>query len=449
MRRGARLGLALALAGGLAVAPMASARTLSTEIDRRATLVEPRLIAWRRDIHSHPELGNGEVRTAKLVADHLRALGLEVRTGVGGTGVVGVLRTGRPGPVVALRADMDALPVQEATGLPFASQATGDYRGKVGPVMHACGHDAHVAILMATAEVLTALKPDLRGVVVFVFQPAEEGPADFTPEGARSWGAKRMVEDGVLDDPKVDAVFGLHVLSGVASGRLEWRSGPTLASADRFQIRVQGRQTHGSAPWRGVDPITLAAQVVMGLQTISSRQVDVTKAPSVITLGQIHGGARENIIPDAVDLEGTIRTYDRAMQLDIHKRIKRTAELISESGGGSADVKIVELFPPTVNDDELTRQMSPTLQRVMGPGNWNDAPDKRTGSEDFPFFGARAPSLYVHLGVTPPDKLQTAAANHSPLFYVDEAALRQGVRVMTSLAADYLNGVGAKPSTAR
>lgn len=278
MSRAYRVGCALAAWCALASAS-ATAQPLSAAIDRQAAAVEPRLIAWRRDIHQHPELGGREVRTAKVVADHLRSLGLEVRTGVGGTGVVGVLRSGRPGPVVALRADMDALPVLEASGLPFASRDTGDYRGKIGPVMHACGHDAHVAILMATATVLSAVKADLRGAVVFIFQPAEEGPADFTPDGSRSWGARRMVEDGAMDDPKVDAIFGLHVISGVPSGRLEWRSGPTLASADRFQIRVKGRQTHGSAPWRGVDPITLSAQVILGLQTISSRQVDVTKAP--------------------------------------------------------------------------------------------------------------------------------------------------------------------------
>ncbi len=434
-----RAGLALTLVG-IMIGGTATAQSLPESIDRRASAIEGRLIAWRRDIHAHPELGNREVRTAKIVADHLRGLGLEVRTGVAGTGVVAVLRTGRPGPTVALRADMDALPVLEATGLPFASKDTGDYRGKVGPVMHACGHDAHVAILMATAEVLAALKGDLRGTVVFVFQPAEEGPADFTPDGARSWGARRMVEDGALNTPKVDAVFALHVLSGVPSGQLEWRAGSTLASADRFLIRIKGRQTHGSAPWRGVDPITLAAQVVLGLQTISSRQVDVTKAPSVITVGQIHGGTRENIIPDTVELEGTIRTYDRAMQLDIHQRIRRTAALISESGGGGAEVQIVELFPPTANDPALTRRMAPTLKRVMGAGHWNDAPDRRTGSEDFPFFAASAPGLYVHLGVTPPDRLASAPANHSPLFVIDEAALRQGVRVMSNLAADFLNG---------
>lgn len=441
------------LAGGLAAAalsaclllPMpAAAQGLAGEIDTRARTVESKLIAWRRDIHEHPELGNQEVHTSKLVADHLRSLGLDVRTGVAGYGVVGVLKGGRRGPVVALRADMDALPVKEEVDVPFASRATGVYRGKDGPVMHACGHDTHVAILMATAEVLAAMKAKLPGTVVFLFQPAEEGPADFTPDGKRFWGARQMVAEGALEHPKVDAIFGLHVIAGIPSGHLEWRTGPTLASADMLQIRVNGRQTHGSKPWGGVDPIVLAAQVVLGLQTIQSEQVDVTKEPSILTLGQIHGGTRENIIPDHVDMEGSIRTYDRAMQQDIHWRIKRTAEMIAQSAGGSAQVNIVELFHATVNDPELTRRMGPTLQRVMGPGHWNDSVNKRTGSEDFSFYQDTVPGLYVHLGVTPPDKLKDAAANHSPLFYVDEAALVQGVRVMANLAVDYLSGAPAK-----
>jgi amidohydrolase len=413
---------------------------LEREIDARAVAVESRLIAWRRDIHEHPELGNQEVRTARLVSDHLRKLGLRTRTGVAGTGVVGVLEGGHPGPAVALRADMDALPVKEETGLAFASRAIGVYRGTKGPVMHACGHDAHVAILMATAEVLASMRAQLRGSVVFLFQPAEEGPADFTPDGQRLFGARQMVAEGALDDPKVVAVFGLHVAAGVRTGTLRWRSGPALSAGDRFSIRVQGRQTHGAMPWRGVDPVVLAAQIVLGLQTIQSRQVDVTKEPSILSIGQIHGGTRENIIPDYVDLEGTIRTYDGAMQDDIHRRIIRTATLIAESGGGSAQVDIVKLFPTTVNDPELSKRMAPTLKRVMGQGRWTDNAPKRTGAEDFPFYLREVPGLYVHLGVTPPDNLDTAAANHSPRFYIDEGALTQGVRVMASLAVEYLSG---------
>lgn len=437
-RRRALLALAGVAMLAASAASAARAQSLGPEIDRRAHAVEPRLIAWRRDIHQHPELGDEEQRTSALVAEHLRRLGLEVRTGVAGTGVVGVLRGAHPGPAVALRADMDALPVREESDVPFRSEATGVYRGKAGPVMHACGHDAHTAILMATAEVLAGLRDQLHGTVVFVFQPAEEGPADFTPDGQRSWGARQMVAEGALAHPQVSAIFGLHVMSNVESGTLQWRSGPTLASGDRFQIHVQGRQTHGGTPWRGVDPVVVAAQVVLGLQTIESRQVEVTKEPSVISIGQIHGGTRENIIPDAVDLEGTIRAYDRAMQTDIHQRIERTAKLVAESAGASAEVKIVELFHPTVNDPQLTARMAPTLKRVMGPGRWDDHPDKRTGSEDFSFYQDVTPGLFVHLGVTPRDQLASAAANHSPLFYVDERALVQGVRVMANLAVDYL-----------
>lgn len=440
--RGGVAGLTVAIAAS-AWSP-AAAQSLAGEIDRRAQAVEPKLIAWRRDIHEHPELGDLETRTSALVAEHLRRLGLEVRTGVAGTGVVAVLKGRFPGPAVALRADMDALPVREETDVPFRSVATATYRGKESPVMHACGHDAHTAILMATAEVLAGLRDQLHGSVVFVFQPAEEGPADFTPDGKRAWGARQMVTEGALAQPKVSAIFGLHVMSGVETGTLQWRSGPTLASGDMFQIRIRGRQTHGGTPWRGVDPVVIAAQVVLGLQTIESRQVEVTKEPSVISIGQIHGGTRENIIPDDVDLEGTIRAYDRQMQTDIHSRITRTAKLVAESAGGAADVNIVELFHPTVNDPDLTRRMAPTLKRVMGAGRWNDSPDKRTGSEDFSFYQDVTPGLFVHLGVTPRDRLASAAANHSPLFYVDERALVQGVRVMANLAADFLQAPPAR-----
>jgi len=433
----------LALALGCAFASHLPAQPPSLAIDERAKAVESELIAWRRDIHQHPELGNQELRTARLVADHLRTLGLRVRIGVAGTGVIGVLEGGRPGPAVALRADMDALPVEEATGLPFASKARGMYRGKDSPVMHACGHDAHVAILMATAKVLSAMRAQLAGSVVFLFQPAEEGPADFTPDGKRPFGAQRMVLDGALDNPKVEAIFGLHVAAGIPSGTLRWRSGPALSAADRFSIKVQGRQTHGALPWRGVDPIVLASQIVLGLQTIQSRQVDVTQEPSMISIGQIHGGTRENIIPDFVELEGTIRSFDSAMQDDIHARIVRTAELIARSGGGSAEIDIVKLFATTINDRSLSAQMGPTLQRVMGPGRWNDSADKRSGSEDFPFYLDKTPGLYMHLGVTPPEQVATAAANHSPQFFIDESALVHGVRVMANLAVDYLSGAPA------
>jgi amidohydrolase len=438
-----RIASALTVAA-LAAPLLGAAPNLSAEVDTRAKAVEGKLIAWRRDIHEHPELGEHEVRTAKLVADHLRSLGIEVREGVGKTGVVGVLRGGRLGRVVALRADMDALPVTEDTGLPFASKATTTWQGRQTGVMHACGHDAHTAILMSVAEVLAGMKDKLPGTVVFIFQPAEEGISDADAAGRKTWGASQMVEEGALDNPKVEAVFGLHVVSGVPSGQLRWRPGPTMASSDSVRITVKGRQTHGAIPWGGVDPIVLASQVVLGLQTIESRQVDVSKEPSILTIGQIHGGSRENIIPDDVAMEGTIRAYDREMQKDIQARVKRTAELIAQSGGGQALVNIIEKYPPTVNNPDLTAQMAPTLKRTAGEGHWNDNPPKVTASEDFSFFQQKVPGVFVHLGVTPPDKLATAAANHSPQFYVDEAALPLGVRALANLAVDYLQAPAAR-----
>lgn len=325
--------------GPLAPAPMPE---LATQIDQRAKAIEDKLIAWRRDIHQHPELGNQETRTAKLVADHLRALGMEVKTGVAGTGVVALLKGGKPGPVVALRADMDALPVKEQVDVPFASQAKGTYLGKEVDVMHACGHDAHTAILMATAEVLAGMKDQLPGSVKFIFQPAEESPADFEPDGKKIWGAKMMVQEGVLDNPKVDAIFGLHVSSSYPVGKLSWRSGPAMAAADQFWIDVTGKQTHGARPWSGIDPIVVSSQIILGLQTIPSRQINSMLEPAVITVGAIHGGNRMNIVPDSVAMTGTIRTYDEGMKKDIHQRIARTATQIAQSAGAKADVRVVE-----------------------------------------------------------------------------------------------------------
>ncbi|MGO4328450.1 amidohydrolase [Cupriavidus sp. 2TAF22] len=433
---------ALSLAAGLlCLAPAAhaqSADSLQAQIDTRAKAVEAQLIAWRRDIHQHPELGNYEVRTSKLVADHLRKLGMEVKTGVARTGVVGVLKGGKPGPVVALRADMDALPVKERVDVPFASKAKGQYLGKEVDVMHACGHDTHVAILMATAEVLAGMKDQLPGTVKFIFQPAEESPADFEPNGSNTWGAKQMVAEGVLDNPKVDAIFGLHVSSGIESGKLAWRSGPSMAAADQFWIDVKGRQTHGARPWGGIDPIVVASQIVMGLQTIQSRQVNAMLEPSVITVGTIHGGNRMNIVPEKVEMMGTVRTYDEGMKKDIHARMKRTTEAIATSAGAEATFKVVELYNATVNQPALTDKMAPTLKRVAGDGNWMIAP-KATASEDFSFYQEKVPGLFFNLGVTPKGTDVTkAASNHSPEFYVDEPALVNGVRALSNLTLDYM-----------
>jgi len=351
--------------GPLVPAPNAA---LSEQVEQRARAIEDKLIAWRRDIHQHPELGNQETRTSKLVADHLRALGMDVKTGVAGTGVVAVLKGGKPGPVVALRADMDALPVKEQVDVPFASKAKGTYLGKEVDVMHACGHDTHTAILMATAEVLAGMKDQLPGSVKFIFQPAEESPADFEPDGKKIWGAKMMVQEGVLENPKVDAIFGLHVSSAYPAGWLSWRSGPAMAAADQFWIDVTGKQTHGARPWSGIDPIVVSSQIILGLQTIPSRQINSMLEPAVITVGAIHGGNRMNIVPDSVAMTGTIRTYDEGMKKDIHQRIARTADMIAQSAGARADVRVVELYNATVNPPALTEKMGATLRRVAGEG---------------------------------------------------------------------------------
>ncbi|MPS76912.1 MAG: amidohydrolase [Achromobacter sp.] len=421
--------------GPLTPAPNAA---LSEQIDTRARAIEDKLIAWRRDIHQHPELGNQETRTAKLIADHLRALGMDVKTGVAGTGVVAVLKGGKPGPVVALRADMDALPVKEQVDVPFASKAKGTYLGKEVDVMHACGHDTHTAILMATAEVLAGMKDELPGSVKFIFQPAEESPADFEPDGKKIWGAKMMVQEGVLDNPKVDAIFGLHVSSAYPAGWLSWRSGPAMAAADQFWIDVTGKQTHGARPWSGIDPIVVSSQIILGLQTIASRQINSMLEPAVITVGAIHGGNRMNIVPDSVAMTGTIRTYDEGMKKDIHQRITRTADMIAQSAGAKADVRVVELYNATVNNPALTEKMGSTLRRVAGEGNYGLQP-KSTASEDFSFYQEKVPGMFFYLGVTPKGTdVDKAAPNHSPRFYVDESGLINGVRALSNLTVDYM-----------
>ena len=421
--------------GPLTPAPDAA---LAAQIDQRAKAIEDKLIAWRRDIHQHPELGNQETRTAKLVADHLRALGMEVKTGVAVTGVVAVLKGGKPGPVVALRADMDALPVKEQVDLPFASQAKGTYLGKEVDVMHACGHDTHTAILMATAEVLAGMKDELPGSVKFIFQPAEESPADFEPDGKKIWGAKMMVQEGVMENPKVDAIFGLHASSAYPAGWLAWRSGPAMSAADQFWIDVTGKQTHGARPWSGIDPIVVSSQIILGLQTIPSRQINSMLEPAVITVGAIHGGNRMNIVPDNVAMTGTIRTYDEGMKKDIHQRIARTADMIAQSAGAKADVRVVELYNATVNPPALTEKMGPTLRRVAGEGNYGLQP-KSTASEDFSFYQQKVPGLFFYLGVTPKGTdVDKAAPNHSPRFYVDESGLINGVRALSNLTVDYM-----------
>ena len=409
----------------------ANAQGLPDDVQALVDDVMPQVVAWRRDIHAHSELGNREFRTAALVAEHLEQLGMAVQTSVAHTGVVGLLRGGRPGPVVALRADMDALPVTEQVDLPFASRVRTEYNGEEVGVMHACGHDNHVAILMGVAEVLAALGDDLPGTVKFIFQPAEEGP----PAG-EDGGADMMIREGVLQNPRPDAIFGLHVWP-TPVGTLGWRSGGMMASADGFSILVRGRQTHGAVPWAGIDPIVVASQIVLGLQTIPSRQLDATLTPSIVTVGSIHGGNRGNIIPEEVELVGTLRTFDMATREQMHERVTRTAMSIAESAGASAEVSIGIGVPVTANDPELTRRMLPTLQRVAGDG-LVETP-RITGAEDFSFFQEAIPGLFFFLGVAPDDP-ERVHPNHSPRFYADERALPLGVQSMTALALDFLEG---------
>jgi amidohydrolase len=424
-------GLALACGDPETAAPLAAPHS---EIDRLARQVTDQVVAWRRDIHRHPELSNREFRTAALVARELEALGLEVRTEVAHTGVVGVLRGSRARPVVALRADMDGLPVTEDTGLPFASKLRADYEGQEVGVMHACGHDAHTAMLLGAARALAGMRERIPGTVVFLFQPAEERP----PVGEEG-GAKLMIEEGALEDPEVDAIFGLHAVSQQPVGTLAWRSGGAMASSDRMQIAILGRQTHAAYPWQGVDPIAAAARVVLQLESIPGREIDA-RIPTVVSIGAIHGGVRHNIIPDEVKLLGTIRSLDPAARLELHQRVRHTAQTVAAASGAEAKVEIdVENgYPVTWNHPELVRRMLPTLERVA-PRVVEALP--RTGAEDFAFYQQRIPGFYLWLGVRSPGVPEAEAApNHSPRFLVDEAALPIGVRALANLALDYLSG---------
>ena len=395
--------------------------------------VEKEVISWRRDLHQHPELSNREFRTSKIIEKHLISLGLDVRTDIAHTGVVGILKGGKPGPLIALRADMDALPVTEEVDLPFASKVTDTYRGQKVGVMHACGHDAHVAILMGVAQSLVKVKEYLHGDVMFIFQPAEEG----APNGEEG-GAELMLKEGLFADRKPEQIFGLHVTSSMPSGMIGLRSGPAMASEDSFTIIVNGKQTHGSRPWNGVDPIVAAAQIINGVQTIISRQVDVTAAPAVVSFGAINGGIRSNIIPDKVELIGTIRTFDQDMRADIKLRLANTAALIAESMGASASTEIQQGYPVTVNDPELVQKMKPVLLGVVGEKMLIE-PGLITGAEDFSYYALETPGMFFFLGVTPAEAdFKIAPSNHSPRFYVDESALVIGVEALTQLAVTSL-----------
>ncbi|HWP04014.1 MAG TPA: amidohydrolase [Gemmatimonadaceae bacterium] len=428
------------LAGAALLASLTTAATaqgserLYSEIDRRAREIEQAAITWRRDFHRNPELSNRETRTARIIAEHLRSLGLEVQTGVAHTGVVGILRGGRPGPVVALRSDMDALPVTEEVDVPFRSTVRTNYGGQEVGVMHACGHDMHMAILMGVAAVLTPLRNELPGTVKFIFQPAEEGP----PLGEEG-GAPLMIAQGVLDNPRVDAIFGLHVFP-FEVGKIAYRPGGLMASGDNFYVTVHGRQTHGALPWNGIDPIVAASQIVLGLQTLVSRQTDLTLTPAVVTVGSFRGGVRTNIVPDSVELSGTIRTFDERVRAALHEKLERTVQSIAAASGARATVRIQKMVPVTYNDPSLTERMLPTLRRVLGPQSVTLA-QQTTTAEDFAWYQQKVPGMFFFLGITPKGQDPSQAApNHSPRFYADEGAIVPGIRAMANLAVDFLAG---------
>ena len=407
--------------------------TMNAQIpDKAYQKIESKVIEWRHDIHQHPELSNREFRTAKKVAEHLQSLGLEVETGVAHTGVIGLLKGKKPGKVVALRADMDALPVEERNDLPYRSKETGEFMGKTVPVMHACGHDTHVAILMGVAEVLSQ-NNDFAGSVKFIFQPAEEGP----PPG-ETGAAKMMVEQGVLKNPDVDAIFGLHISSGTPVGQINYKPGGTMAASQRFVIQIKGKQAHGSTPWQSIDPIVVAAQIVDGLQTLVSRNSELTKEAAVVSVGSIHGGVRFNIIPEDVEMIGTIRTLDPDMKEVIRERMKVLVPSIAEAYGAKATVDIQDGTAITYNDKALTKQMLPTLVKVAGKENVNLI-NAITGAEDFSYYQQEVPGLFFFLGGTPLDMdPKLAPSHHTPDFFVDDSGMLLGVKALSQLTLDYL-----------
>ncbi len=406
-----------------------NAQNVQQLIDQKAKAILPKVIEWRRHIHQNPELGNRESKPMEYIAVHLKSLGLEVTTGVAKTGIVALLKGGKPGPVVALRADIDGLPIKERVELPFKSTVMADYLGTQVPVMHACGHDTHIAMLMGTAEVLAGMKKDVPGTVKFIFQPAEEGPP-----GTEEGGAPLMVKEGVMDNPKVDAIFGIHIDADVEIGKIQYKSGSFMASSDWFTVTVKGKGAHGSTPWLGVDPIAISAQIINGYQTIVSRSADLTKAPVVITVGKFNGGVRENIIPETVSFSGTIRTLDSKMQKDVWERMKTMAAKIAEANGATAEVEIVNKTLVTFNTPALVSMMLPSLQNAAGKENvfegvWS------TGAEDFSFFGEKAPAFFFNVGGM--RKGGPATNHHTPDFYIDDSMLDVGVKAFCNIVFDY------------
>ncbi|SIS68773.1 amidohydrolase [Zobellia uliginosa] len=406
--------------------------TLAQKFEKDYKAIESKVIEWRREIHQNPELSNREFKTAEKIAEHLTALGLEVQTGVAHTGVVGILRGKKPGKVVALRADIDALPVLERNELPFKSTVTADFKGEQAPVMHACGHDTHTAILMGVAEILSKHTDKIKGTVKFIFQPAEEGP----PPGEEG-GALLMVKEGVLKNPDVDAIFGLHINSQTPVGVIRYKSGGTMAAAQKFTIRVKGKQSHGARPWSGVDPILISAKIIDGLQTIISREAELTNEAAVITVGKITSGVRFNIIPEDAEMIGTIRTLDYDMKSLINKRMEEMVPAIAKAYGGDASIEIVDATEITYNDPDLVTQMLPTLNRVAGEHNVQ--PQKAvTGAEDFSYFQKEVPGFFFFLGGMTPGNT-ASFPHHTPDFIIDDSGLLLGVKALTEISIDYLN----------
>jgi amidohydrolase len=428
----------LLISGLIALSMQVSAQNdivkLKEKVSVEADKIETKCIAWRRDIHEHPELGNHETRTAKIIAEHLKKLGIEIKEGVAKTGVVGILKGVLPGPCIALRADIDALPLVERVNLPFASKQKSTYNGQEVGVMHACGHDTHVAMLMSVAEILSGMKNDIKGTIKFIFQPAEEGP----PEGEEG-GAALMVKEGVMENPKVDVIFGLHIESDVEVGTIQYKPGAFMASSDWFHILVKGKGSHGSQPWKGIDPIQISAQIIEGLQSIVSRQMELTKAPVVITVGKINGGVRSNIIPEECVMDGTIRTLDKDMQNEVHDKIKLTAQKIAEASGATADVTIDTKTLVTYNTPELVKKMIPSLQSAAGVDNVKET-EWKTGAEDFSFYGTKAPSFFFYLGGMKKGRdPKTAPPHHTADFEIDESGMKTGIKAFCDLVIDYMN----------
>ncbi len=409
-----------------------TAQDITSTIAVKAAAIQAKLTEWRRYLHQNPELSNREFKTAEYIAAYLKTLGLDVKTGIAKTGVVAILKGGKPGPVIALRADMDALPVKERVNIPYASKDSGDYLGAKVPVMHACGHDTHIAMLMGTAAVLSSMKKDIAGTVKFIFQPAEEGAP-----GKEEGGATLMIKEGVMENPAVDVIFGMHIESWIPAGDIQYKTGSFMASADWFSIKVKGKSSHGAQPWLSIDPITISAQIIEGLQNIVSRQMNLTTAPVVITVGKINGGVRNNIIPEDCQMDGTIRTLDSKMQQDVHKRIKQTAEKIAEASNATAEVSFETRTLVTYNTPELVEKMIPSLQTAAGKQNVRPM-EWVMGAEDFSYYGTKAPAFFFYFGGMPrgndPAK---APPHHTPDFMVDDSQLYVGVKTFCQLVFDY------------